>query len=131
MPRIRPPPPTGTKIASSVAAALPQDLHADRPLAGDDVRIVERMHENQIALARQRQRALERAVVVVAVQHNLRAEVGDRLHLDVRSRLRHDDDGRNAAPFRAERDALRMIAGRGAHDAALAPLPRDRCAIRL
>jgi hypothetical protein len=44
MPAIKPPPPTGTKIASS-AARLAQHLHADSALAGDDFRIVIRMHE--------------------------------------------------------------------------------------
>ena len=76
-----------------LAAALAQDLHADRALAGDHVRIVERMHEHQAALARERQRVLVGAVVVVAVQHHLAAEVAHRLHLDVRRGLRHDDDG--------------------------------------
>ena len=42
MPAINPPPPTGTKMASiSSPRILAQDLHADRALAGNDIRIVE------------------------------------------------------------------------------------------
>ena len=85
IPAIRPPPPIGTKIASTLPAGLPQDLHADRALAGDDVGIVERMHEDEVTLARQHQGALERAVVVIPMQHDLRAEVPDGLHFDLRA----------------------------------------------
>ena len=105
-----------------VAAALAQDLHRDGPLPGDDVGIVEGMHEHQIALARQLQCLLERAVIVIAVYHHLGAEIDHRLDLDVRGGLRHDDHRRNAAPARGERNSLRVIAGRGAHHAA----PRTR-----
>ena len=102
-----------------MATRLAQHLDTDRALSGDHVRIIERMNEDQIALPRERQRALERAVVIVSMNHNLPTEVDDRLHLDVRRRLRHHNDRRNAASFRGQRYALRMIAGRSAHDAAL------------
>ena len=77
------------------------------------------MHEHQIALARELERPLERRVVVIAVQHHLAAQIDDRLHLDLRGGLRHDDRGRDAAPPRRQRHALRMIARRSAHHAAL------------
>jgi len=86
--------------------------------AGDDVGIVEGVHEHQLALTRQPQRLLERAVVVIAVYQHLGAQIDHRLHLDVRGGLRHDDHRRNAAPPGGERDPLRVIAGRGAHHAA-------------
>ena len=58
-----------------LAAGLAQDLDRDRALAGDHVRVVEGMHEHQVALARELERPLERAVVVVAVQQHLAAEI--------------------------------------------------------
>ena len=61
MPAIRPPPPTGTNTASMSPPRLAQDLHADGALPGDHVRIVEGMHEHQVALARQLQRMLKAA----------------------------------------------------------------------
>src|ERR1700730_5371618 len=96
-----------------VAAALAQDLHRDGPLPGDDVGIVEGMHEHQIALARKLKCLFERAVIVIAVYHHLGAEIDHRLDLDGRGGLRNDDRRRNS---------LRVIAGRGAHHTA----PRTR-----
>ncbi len=101
-------------------AALTQDLDADGALAGDHVRVVERVHVNQIALALELRGVLERAVVVVAMEHDFAAERPHRLDLDVGRGERHHDDRGNAALVRGERHALRMIAGRGADDAALA-----------
>ncbi len=98
---------------------LAQDFHRDGALPGDHVRIVEGMHEHQAALAGEFRRMFVGLVVVVAVQNDLAAEIRDRLHLDVRRRQRHDDDRRNSPGARRQRDTLRMIAGRGADDAAL------------
>ncbi len=103
----------------TVAVRLAQDFHGDRALAGDHVRIVERMHEDQPALARELDGALIGLVVLIAVQHDFGAQIGDRLHLDVGRRQRHDDDRRNAASARAERHTLGMVAGRCADHAAL------------
>jgi hypothetical protein len=49
-PDASPPPPIGTKIAW-IGLMLPQDFHRDRALAGDHVRIVERVHERDRAPA--------------------------------------------------------------------------------
>ena len=54
-----------------VAVPLPQDLHGDRALSGDHVRIVERVHEHEVALAREFDGALVGLIVVIAVQHDL------------------------------------------------------------
>ena len=102
-----------------VAVQLAQDFHADRTLTGDHVRIVERVHEHQTALARQLDGPFVGMIVVVAVQHDLAAQIGDRLHLDFRRRQRHDDEGGYAARARTERDALGVVARGGANDAAL------------
>ena len=102
-----------------VARALAQDFHADRALACDDVGIVERMDEDEVALPLERQRPLVRLVVVVAVQDHLGAQVHHRLHLDMRRGLRHHDDGGNGTLPRRERHALRVVAGGGADHATL------------
>ena len=101
-----------------VAGLLPQDLHADRALPGDHVRVVERMNERELALARDCQRVLVGLFVLVAVQDHFAAEVDYRLDLDARRGLRHDDRRRDAAPAGSERHALRVVAGRGADHAA-------------
>src|SRR5450759_881584 len=102
-----------------LSAALPQDLEADSPLPRDHIGVVERMHEHEMALAREHQRPFGRAVVVIAVEHNLAAQMEHRLNLDLRRSLRHDDDRRNRAAARRQRHALRVIAGGCADDAAL------------
>ena len=47
---------------------LTQDFHRDRALAGDHVRIVEGMHEYQIALAAKFRRMFVGLIVIIAVQ---------------------------------------------------------------
>ncbi len=86
MPAMRPPPPTGTNTAVR-CAILPQDLHADRALTGDDERIVERMDEDAAGLAREFVAPCLRVGVAVAGEHDLGAHAAHRLHLDLRRRL--------------------------------------------
>ena len=102
---------------------LAHDLHRHRALAGDDVLVVEGRNEDHPALGREGVRARLGAVVVLAGQHHLRAEPLDRLHLDARRGLRHDDEGTHPEPARGERNPLRMIAG-GRCDHSPAPAPR-------
>ena len=118
MPETRPPPPTATKIASIGPWMLAQDLHRDRALAGDHVGVVERMDEGQAALGLELERAGVGVGVAVAVQDDLAAEGADGVDLERRRRRRHDDQRLAAEPPRRERDALRVVAGRGADDAA-------------
>ena len=49
--------------------------------------------------------------VMVSRQHDLRIESSDRINLDIRRRLRHDDDGPYSEMLRRKCDALRVIAG--------------------
>ncbi len=99
------------------ARPLALDLGADRALAGDDVGIVERMHEAK-ALGRFELTSVRVGVVVRhAVQHGLAAERDDGVDLDRGRRLRHHDDGPQSALAGRERDALRVIACRAANDA--------------
>ena len=101
-----------------LTAGLLHDLHADGALAGDHVRIVERMHEGHVALARQRERLLIGGIEDVPVQHHLGSQIACRLHLDGRGGLGHHDQRRHAAPTRCQRYALRVVARRGADHAA-------------
>jgi len=59
MPASSPPAADRNEDRIQVAAALAQDFHRDGPLPGDDVGIVEGVHEHQTALARQLQCPLE------------------------------------------------------------------------
>ena len=68
-----------------IALMLAQHLDRNRALARDHVRIVERMDEGEVALAREYRRVLVRLVVVIALEHDLGAEIHHRLHLDVRA----------------------------------------------
>ena len=52
------------------AGMLAQDFHADRALAGDHVRIVERVHEGQLLFLFQGQRMVVGIRVGLAVQHH-------------------------------------------------------------
>ena len=61
IPLASPPPPTGTTTLREVGHVLEQ-LEPERALAGDDVRVVERVHERQPALARALARAADAVV---------------------------------------------------------------------
>ncbi len=98
---------------------LAQDLHGDRALPGDHIGVVEGMHEHQPAFPAKFDRTFVGLIIVIAVQHDFTAEIGDRLHFDVGGGQRHHDDGRNAPRAGSQRDPLGMVAGRSADDAAL------------
>ena len=76
------------------------------------------MHEYQVALPAEFHGMLEGLVVIIAVQHDLAAQVSDRLDLDLGRGERHHDERRYAARPCRERHALRVIAGRCADDPA-------------
>ena len=120
MPAISPPPPIGDEDRVDRPLVLAQDLHADRALPGDHVRVVVGMHERGARALLQRERVRVGVVVAVAVQHDLRAARLDRGDLDVRRGHRHDDRRRAAELLRGERHALRVVAGGGRDHAARA-----------
>ena len=119
MPAIRPPPPTATKIASSVSPGCCRRI--SMPIVPWPA-ITSGSSNGWMNVSwrsrAMRQRVIVSLVVLVAVQDHLAAEVDHRLHLDARRGLRHHDRRRDAAPPGGERDALRMVAGRGADHAA-------------
>jgi hypothetical protein len=97
---------------------LAQDLHPDRALARDDVRVVIGVHEHGARRLLQLERVRVRVAVGVPAQHHFRAARLDRPDLDVRRRDGHHDGGVAAELLRGERYPLRMVAGRGCDDAA-------------
>ena len=82
-------------------ALLADDLHPHRALPGNDVLVVERRDEDHPAFGCKPFRPLLRPVVRLAREHHLRPEPLDRIHLDARRRLRHDDEGAHPEPARA------------------------------
>ena len=101
---------------------VPQNLVADRALSRDDERIVEGMDEGHPVLGDQRVAVRLRVAVAVADEHDLGAHVAHRVDLDLRRRLRHDDDRAQPELARGVGDALRVVAGAGRDDAARALL---------
>ena len=99
---------------------MPQNLVGDRALAGDDQRIVERMHEHQPGLVRDLIAVCLGFGVAVAGQDHFRAERPHRRHLDVGRRLRHDDERSQAEMAGRIGDALCVVAGARRDNAARA-----------
>ncbi len=97
---------------------LTQDLQPHRALPRDDVGVVERMDEGRAGFLFQRAGVGVGVVEAFAVQHHLAAQALNRRHLDAGRGGRHDDGRRRAALRRRQRHSLRMIARRGADDAA-------------
>ena len=102
--------------------SVPQNLVADRALSRDHERIVEGMDERHPVLLHERVAVRLRVAITVADEHDLGAHVAHGVHLDLRRRLRHDDDGPQPELSRGIGDALRVIAGAGRDDAARALL---------
>ena len=78
-----PPPPTGTTTFARSGDVLEQ-LEPERALAGDDVRVVERVHERHAGLARALARDRDALVDALAARGDRRAE--RRRALDLRDR---------------------------------------------
>ncbi len=116
--RHQPAPADGDEHRIDRLGVLPEDLHSDRALTGDHLGIVEWVHERQAALLLERQCVGIRIGVTVTVKHDLAAEAAHGIDLDRRRGHRHHDHRAAAQPVRAQRDALRMVAGRRTDHAA-------------
>ena len=92
---------------------LAQHFHADRALAGDDIGVIEGMHEGELIAGLHFERMGVGIRVGVAVQHHLRAARQHRIDLDLRCGHRHHDDRAATEPAGGQCHALRMVAGRG------------------
>ena len=99
---------------------LLHDFHRDGALAGRDAQVVEGVHEGELALLGQLERAGVGLVVHVACEHDLSSERFGALHLDIGGRCGHDDGGGHAVALRRVGHALRVVAGRRGDEAALA-----------
>nr|GEU28525.1 hypothetical protein [Tanacetum cinerariifolium] len=113
----------GDKNCVDRPRVLAQDFHADRALAGNYVRIVERVDKGQLLFFFQRQRVVVGVGVRLAVQHDLDGRTAARLDgvdFHLRRGGGHHDQG--AAPQLGcrQRHALGVVAGRGANHATLA-----------
>ena len=103
-----------------------EQLEPERALAGHDVRVVERMHERQPALARALVRGGEALVQRRAADVHDRALAARRLGLGDR-RVRGDEHLAQHAPRgRGRREPLGVVAGRCGDDAARAALLPQR-----
>lgn len=100
------------------AHRLAQDLHADRALSGDDVRVVVGMDEREALAALDSPRLVVGLAVGVAGQHDLRAQRLHRIHLDLRRGHRHHDHGATPELACREGDTLRMVPRGGGDDTA-------------
>jgi len=96
---------------------LAQDFHRNRALAGDHVRVIERVHEGQAVLGFEFERVQVGIGVTFAGQHHLGAVRAHCVDLDLRRGHRHHDHRLAAQPLGRERHALRVVAGRGADHA--------------
>ena len=96
---------------------LAQDLHGDGALAGDHVRVIERVHEGEALFGLQLQGVLIGIAEGVALQHHLATAGAHRVHLQGGSGDGHDDDGTAAQLACRQRHTLGMVAGRGADHA--------------
>ena len=103
-----------------IAELVAQNLVGDRALAGDDQRIVERMHEHQPGFAHDLIAVCLGFGVAVAGQDHFGAERPHRRHLDVGRRLRHDDERAQAEMAGRIGDALCVVAGARRDNAARA-----------
>ncbi len=100
--------------------ALLEQFQPQRPLAGDDLGIVEGMDEGQPALGFDLPGVGVSFVVIGAGQHHLSLVVARGGHLDERGPLRHHDDGANPEALAVKRHGQPVVAGAGRHDS---PLP--------
>ncbi len=84
------------------------------------------MNKDESALVGQFAGVLVSIVVGVAVQNDFAAQCTNGVGLDSGCRHRHHDEGADMVPFRSQRDALCVVAGRAADDAARQFLGAER-----
>jgi len=99
---------------------LLEDFEPHRPLTCDHRLIVERMDEREAVARRDFARMRARFGEVGAMQDHSGAQMAAVGDLDQRREQRHHDGRRNAEQTGVVRDALRVVAGGGGDDAALA-----------
>ena len=93
---------------------LAQNLHADRPLPGNHIRIIEGVNEGELVAFFQLLGIRVGLVEGIAEEYDLAASIFHRLHFDRRGRRRHDDHCPTTNLRCRQGQPLRMIASRGA-----------------
>ncbi|CAH0308671.1 hypothetical protein SRABI128_04428 [Microbacterium sp. Bi128] len=96
-----------------------EDLQPDRPLAGDDVDVIEGVDKDGAAFIGVALGFRQRLVHVVAMQHHLGAVAAGGGELGQCNAERHVDPGLDAQALGCDSHALGVVSGRGRHDAAL------------
>ena len=96
---------------------LAQHFHGDSALAGNHIRVVKRVHKGQALFFLQGGGVRVGVRVALAKQHHLATKAAHGVNLDLRRGGWHHDHGAAAQALRAQRHALRVVAGRGANDA--------------
>ena len=107
----------GDKHGVQRALVLAQDFHRNRALAGNHVRVVERVHKRQALLFLECGGMGVGVGITVAKQHHLATKGFYRVHLELGRGGGHDHHGAGAQCVGAHGHALRMVARRGADHA--------------
>ena len=102
---------------------LAQDLHADRPLACNDIRIVIRMDEGETSLRLKPTGLGVGLVKALAVEDHTATLPSHSLNFDRGGGARHHDGGLSTQPLSRESHALSMIARRSTDHPTLESLP--------
>ena len=111
IPERSPPPPTPATIRRTFGRSV-QDLEADRPLTGDDPRIVERGDQGEMFLPGDPDGLLVGLLIVGADQDDLGPHRLGRAHLEGRGGPGHHDGRRDLHRAGRPRDPLSVIPGR-------------------
>ena len=96
---------------------LLDDLEPEGALAGDDVAVVERVDEHCPGLLGELRRRGQAVLEHARREPDVGAVAAGSPLLRDRRAVGHEDGGRDAVLLRGQRDALRVVAGRGRHDA--------------
>ena len=99
------------------------DLHSNRRLPGNHVRIVIRMHKHPLIFFPPLHSASASGIVIVPFQNDRGSQRTHRVDLDRRRGPRHDDNRVQPQLGRSQRNTLRMVASRGGNHSV--------CALRL
>ena len=111
-PAISPPPPTATRIVSA-SGTCSVELHADRPGAGHDLRLIERVHGQRAGLRLARGRGHGRLVVVPRDHVDVGPMLADPIDLGGGRRVGDEDLGAVTERARGVRDREPEVPARG------------------
>ena len=95
-----------------------QHFQGHRALPGHNVRVIVRVHKNQVLRVCQFQRVGTGRVQRVTVQHYFSTKTTGALDLDTRGKARHDDHRTKPQALRVVSHTLRVVAGTHGNDAA-------------